>query len=220
MWRNREHYRDPTAGAALARIEKEERMNTGKRFEADWKASVPEDAWYLRLKDSPATFYGGAQEGVRFSADNICDSLLFRAPVLYLVELKTVGTPSASLESMFGKFDPARGRWKKQKHLEDMANAAQRPGIAALVVINFRARGVTYAVPAEAVLDFMRLTLDGGRRSIPPAWCAEHGVLVGQRQLRVNWRYDVAGMMERMVKNCDISRVSCQEDRHCAASGD
>ena len=197
MWRNGEHYRDPTAGAALARIEKEERMNTGKRFEADWKASVPADAWYLRLKDSPATFYGGAQEGVRFSADNICDSLLFRAPVLYLVELKTVGTPSASLESMFGKFDPAKGRWKKQKHLADMAKAAQRPGIAALVVINFRARGVTYAVPAEAVLDFMRLTLDGGRRSIPPAWCAEHGVLVGQRQLRVNWRYDVAGMMDK-----------------------
>ena len=197
MWRNGEHYRDPTAGAALARIEKEERMNTGKRFEADWKASVPADAWYLRLKDSPATFYGGAQEGVRFSADNICDSLLFRAPVLYLVELKTVGTPSASLESMFGKFDPVKSRWKKQKHLEDMAKAAKRPGIAALVVINFRARGVTYATPAEAVLDFMRLTLDGGRRSIPPAWCAEHGVLVGQRQLRVNWRYDVAGMMDK-----------------------
>ena len=118
-------------------------------------------------------------------------------PVLYLVELKTVGTPSASLESMFGKFDPAKGRWKKQKHLADMAKAAQRPGIAALVVINFRARGVTYAMPAEAVLDFMRLTLDGGRRSIPPAWCAEHGVLVGQRQLRVNWRYDVAGMMDK-----------------------
>ena len=70
-----------------------------------------------------------------------------------------------------------------------------------------------------AVVDFMRLTLNGGRRSIPPVGCAEHGVLVGQRQLRVNWRYDVAGMMERMVKNCDISRVSCQEDRHCAASG-
>ena len=85
--------------------------------------------------------------------------------------------------------------------------------IAALVVINFRARGVTYAVPAEAVLDFMRLTLDGGRRSIPPAWCAEHGALVGQRQLRVNWRYDVAGMMDKTGwRPCEWMRPKCEDD--------
>lgn len=198
MWRNGEHYRDPTAGAALACIEKEERVNVGKRFEADFRASVPPNVWYYRLKDSPATFYGGAQDGVRFTTDNICDLLLFRAPVLFLVELKTVGTPSASLEAMFGKFDPEKGRWKKQKHLEDMVKAAQHPNITALVVIAFRARGVTYAVPAAAVLEFMALALEGGRKSIPPAWCAEHGVLVPQRQLKVNWRYGVAEMMERM----------------------
>ena len=198
MWRNGEHYRDPTAGAALARVAKEERVNTGKRFEADFRASVPPDVWYYRLKDSPATFYGGAQEGVRFTTDNICDLLLFRAPVLYLVELKTVGTPSAGLSDMFGRFDPEKGRWKKQRHLEDMVKAAQHLNITALVVINFRARGVTYAMPAAAVLDFMALSLEGGRKSIPPIWCAEHGVLVPQRQLKVNWRYGVAEMIGRL----------------------
>ena len=96
MYYNAEHYPDPTVGEAishLAQKERQEEMNTGKRFEADWKASVPSGVWYLRLKDSPATFYGGAQEGIRFSADNICDNLLFREPMLALVELKTVGTP-------------------------------------------------------------------------------------------------------------------------------
>ena len=34
-------------------------MNTGKQFEADFKASVPSDAWCYRLKDSAATYYGG-----------------------------------------------------------------------------------------------------------------------------------------------------------------
>ena len=49
-------------------------MNTGKQFEADFKASVPSDAWCYRLKDSAATYYGG-NENLSFSIDNICDSL-------------------------------------------------------------------------------------------------------------------------------------------------
>ncbi len=32
-------------------------MNTGKRFEADFKASTPKDAWLYRLNDSPAAYH-------------------------------------------------------------------------------------------------------------------------------------------------------------------
>ena len=42
MYRNPEHYPDPTAGAALCQLRrKENRLNTGKQFEADWKKSMP-----------------------------------------------------------------------------------------------------------------------------------------------------------------------------------
>ena len=51
MYRNPEHYPDPTAGAALCQLRrKENRLNTGKQFEADWKKSMPPDAWCYRLK--------------------------------------------------------------------------------------------------------------------------------------------------------------------------
>ena len=46
LWRNGEHYPDPTAGAAFQRIAREEarnEMNEGKRFEHDFQASVPPD---------------------------------------------------------------------------------------------------------------------------------------------------------------------------------
>lgn len=46
VWRNAEHYRDPTAGAAFRRIARKEETKTmmeGKRFERDFKASVPPD---------------------------------------------------------------------------------------------------------------------------------------------------------------------------------
>lgn len=62
VWRNSEHYPDPTAGADFQRIAREEarnEMNEGKRFERDFKASVPPDAWCYRLRDSPISYYGG-----------------------------------------------------------------------------------------------------------------------------------------------------------------
>lgn len=174
--------------------------NTGKRFEADWKASVPRDVWYYRFRDSPITYYGGSDaEGIRFAQDNICDCQLYRHPRLYLVELKTVSTPSAALATLFGKFDPAAGRYKKQKHLEDMEAAACHPGIEALVVINYRASGYTYALPVRHVLGFVNAAINGGgRKSIPESFCEEYGLPVAARKLRVNWRYDVAGLLERL----------------------
>ena len=79
-------------------------MNTGKQFEADFKASVPSDAWCYRLKDSAATYYGG-NENLSFSIDNICDFLVYRYPMNHLFELKTIETPSIPLEKVFGKYE-------------------------------------------------------------------------------------------------------------------
>lgn len=67
MYWNPEHYPDPTAGAALRQLyRKEKDLNTGKQFEADWKKSMPPDAWCYRLKDSAASYYGG-NENLSFS---------------------------------------------------------------------------------------------------------------------------------------------------------
>ena len=203
VWRNSEHYPDPTAGAALRHIAREEArraMNEGKRFERDFKASVPAGSWCYRLRDSPVSYYGGSgAEGIRFAQDNLCDFVLYRAPTLYLLELKTVGTPSAALTSLFGKFDPEKRCYKKQRHLQDMAKAEQSAtGLRALVVLCYRRTGHTYAVPARDVLEWVERAAAGGRKSIPEEFCISHGTPVAARRLRVNWRYDVAGMMEKL----------------------
>lgn len=201
VWRNSEHYPDPTAGAALRNIAREEArraMNEGKRFERDFKASVPPGSWCYRLRDSPVSYYGGSgAEGIRFAQDNLCDFVLYRAPTLYLLELKTVGTPSAALTSLFGKFDPEKRCYKKQRHLQDMAKAEQAAtGLRALVVINYRRTGHTYAVPARDVLEWVERAAAGGRKSIPEEFCISHGTPVSANRLRVHWRYDVAALLD------------------------
>ena len=213
MFRNAEHYADPTAGAAEKNMTQGARakarayskketatMNAGKRFEADWKASVPKDVWYYRLRDSPGTFYGGAQDGVRFTADNICDCLLYSYPLLCLTELKTTDKRSAPLADMFGRYDPEKRRYKKQKHLEAMAAAAQHPGAVSVVVINYRHTGHTYAVSAANVLGFIDGAIWGTEpKSISESWCEGAGIRIPQRQLKVNWRYDL-GVLIRALR--------------------
>lgn len=124
MYRNHEHYPDPTAGRALGSLRrKENQLNTGKQFEADWKSSMPKDAWCYRLKDSAATYYGG-NENLSFSIDNICDFDVYRYPMHHYFELKTIETPSIPLEKILGRFDRERQKYHKLKHITDMAHVA------------------------------------------------------------------------------------------------
>lgn len=108
MYWNPEHYPDPTDGAALRQLyRKEKDLNTGKQFEADWKKSMPPDAWCYRLKDSAASYYGG-NENLSFSIDNICDFDVYRYPMHHYFELKTIETPSIQLTKIFGSYDPRK----------------------------------------------------------------------------------------------------------------
>ena len=189
-------------------------MNAGKRFEADWRDSIRKngDAWYYRFNDSPATYYNGSQEGIRFATDNLCDCQVYRYPNLYLFELKTMETASASLTSMFGKFDPEKAAYKKEKHLRDMSAAAQRKGVIALVVINYRATEHTYACGVDAILGFIESAKAGGRKSVPEPWCESNGIVVESRRLRVNYRYDVAGLMDALGKTTAFLKAG-KEDK-------
>ena len=115
MYRNPEYYPDPTVGRALEDLRrKETRLNTGKQFEADWKSSMPKDAWCYRLKDSAAAYYGG-NESLSFSIDNICDFDVYRYPMHHYFELKTIDTPSIPLEKILGRFDREKQKYHKLK---------------------------------------------------------------------------------------------------------
>lgn len=198
MVRNAEHYPDPTAGATLCRIDRKEKiLNTGKQFEQDWKNSIPKDAYCYRLRDSAATYYGG-NDNLTFSVDNICDFIVYRSPLMHLMELKTIDTPSIPLQKIFGKYDPEKKRYHKIKHITDMVTAAQTEGITAHVIINYRGKvNRTFAVQAFDVLQY---SITESRKSIPWQWAAEHGTEITQRQLKVHWRYDVDGFLKEIER--------------------
>ena len=52
-------------------------QNMGKRFEQNWRQSLPniDNLYYYRIKDSASSYYGG-NEGLRFSQSNIADAFM------------------------------------------------------------------------------------------------------------------------------------------------
>lgn len=73
-------------------------MNIGKRFEHDFKQSVPDEHLIYRLPDAAQSFSGS--KTLRFSNKNPFDFLLFdtKHRLLYALELKTVSKKSISFE--------------------------------------------------------------------------------------------------------------------------
>lgn len=72
--------------------------NIGKRFEADFKKSVPPYALLYRLPDSAQAF--GGSGNLRFSRKNPFDFLLWdsNSHILFALEMKTVGSKFISFE--------------------------------------------------------------------------------------------------------------------------
>ena len=108
--------------------------NPGKLFEEDFKASVPADVYYYRLRDS-ATGWGGSEGPARFTPSNDYDCILYRAPHLYCLELKSVAGRSIRYDAL------------REKQLSGLSRAAGFEETVAGVVVNFRGAGVTAFVP-------------------------------------------------------------------------
>jgi recombination protein U len=144
-------------------------MNAGKQFENDFKASILDDQFFLRLPDG-----GGWSnaENTRFTPSNLCDCILFTGKILYLLELK----------SHKGKSIPASAL----KQVEPLASINTLRTIPAFLC-NFRDVGETWLVGAETV----RAELET-RKSLSIQTCREYGLHIPQKKLRVHWRYDLS----------------------------
>ena len=152
-------------------------MNVGKKFEADIKASIPQNILFYRFKDSPASFNNFNSGGnIRFTASNVCDCLLFKSPNLYFLELKTTKGKTYSLN------DSAYKQLERFKKLGEFENAVKA------FIINFRELEKTYLITTADLESFLQKT---GKKSIKLEECAEIGILINQRKLRTNYRYEI-----------------------------
>ena len=158
------------------------KIDEGKRFEQDIRASIPLDFFVERYKDDTAGFKGVA---------NPADFRLYKYPFTFLWELKSHKGKSIPLSKI------------RNSQLKEMKKADPYYGVYCGFILNYRDLEETYYIPFwELVRWYYTLNDEGdyepkpeGRKSIPVEWCRMYGRRISQTKKRVRYTYDLRGVL-------------------------
>jgi recombination protein U len=156
-------------------------MNDGKRFEADFKNSMPDNVFYYRFRDGTAA-WGGSQDNTRFQQSNIADCEMFDGNKLYIIELKSHKEKSIPFSAL------GNNPKKREEKIKELSKASMFKNMVVGYIFNFRDLGLTYFIKVAHVECFY---FHGDRKSFPLAWCQENGIELKGKKLRVNYRWDL-----------------------------
>ncbi|MGG7077363.1 Holliday junction resolvase RecU [Clostridium sardiniense] len=157
--------------------------NEGKRFEEDFKKSVPEKYFIYRFKDGTANFKGTKNENVRFQAHNICDFQVVTENKVFLLELKSYNGVSIPLSGI------------RKTQLEEMLKASKYKSIEPYFMFNFRPLQKVYAVKVENVQAFIEKV---ERKSIPVKWCIDNGIELEGIKKKVRFKYNLEEFFRKL----------------------
>jgi len=148
-------------------------MNEGKKFEEDFKKSVPTEWFYYRFRDGTASFNKGESSNIRFQAKNICDCLIYTGKELNLIELKSHKGKSLPLACI------------RENQLNGLLDAQEKRCLCYLIV-NFRDTEETYLMRITDIKLFIDST---SRKSIPLDYFRKHGIRIKQTKKIIRYRY-------------------------------
>ena len=168
---------------SIKKQRKKDVMNSGKRFEQNFKNSIPKDIFLYRFKDGSRAW--GGNEKVRFQATNICDYLMFDGSYLYLLEMKSTKAKSLPLANI------------KEHQINDLVKANKYANVVCGFLIEFSKVNEVYFLEIDKFQEFMKTT---ERKSIPIDYCSDKGIKIEVTKLKTNSRYNVEKMIDDIVK--------------------
>lgn len=166
--------------------------NTGKRFEADFKKSVPSYTLLYRLPDSAQAF--GGSSNLRFSSKNPFDYLMWdsKKHILYALELKTVAGKSISFERNKGEHGEIH-----YHQIDGLKKWNKYDGIICGFIIEFRKIEKTVFIE---ISDFDKLINTITKKSFNFDDLDNHKikyVTIGQNKIRTHYRYNVCDFLNQ-----------------------
>lgn len=153
-------------------------MNVGKKFERNFKKSVPNDIFFYRFKDGSSAW--GGNDKVRFQSSNIADCELFDGTRLYLLELKSTKGKSLPFTNI------------RENQLKELSLATYYQNIVSGLVIEFSDLDRCFFMNISDITDFIRI---GSRKSIPIDYCADKGIEIEIKKKRVNNSFNIKKMI-------------------------
>ena len=148
--------------------------STGKRFEENFKKSVPKDIFYYRLRDGSSAW--GGNEKVRFQIKNICDSIMYDGDYLYTLELKSTKGKSFSFSNI------------KEHQIPDLLWCGSFVNVISGFVIDFSDLDECFFIEIN---DFKQFYDTTNRKSLSLDFCRSNGTKIGVKKMKINKRYDI-----------------------------
>lgn len=162
-------------------------MNSGKRFEQNWKKSIPKDIFYYRFRDGSSSW--GGNDKVRFQQTNICDCLMFDGDYLYLLELKSTKGKSLPFDNI------------KKHQIDDLLWVSKYANTICGLVIEFSELEECYFIEISHFKTFYDST---DRKSIPIDYLRGKGMKIGVEKKKINSKFNVGkfinDVIERVIK--------------------
>lgn len=149
-----------------------DRLDEGKKFEADIAKSIPQHMYSKRERDMQG--YVGV--------NNTHDYTVYSYPFIYLWELKSTKQPRIDFSNI--RENQVKGLWE----------VSDIKGVKAGFIFNFRTLEETYYVDARKVYKYMYESTHG-KKSFPVDWCRKEGIHIFQELKRTRYRYDIEGLI-------------------------
>lgn len=155
-------------------------MNVGKRFEKNFKDSVPKDIFVYRLKDGSAAWDNG--DKTRFQATNICDFMLYKKPYIFLLELKSTKNKNLPFSNI------------KEHQRKELLKASNYNGVICGLLIEFSSLNAVYFIEISRFQKFFNST---SRKSLPIDYVIKNGIKIDLEMKRINYKMNI----EKMIKD-------------------
>lgn len=175
-------------------------QNVGKKFEDNWKSSVPDNVVYHRLHDAPQS-WGTQSSGLRFSWRNPCDCFLFDNGLFYQLELKTTKDNYYTFEKEKDTNKTAKIHYHQIQGLLDFDKYEKCiPGF----ILNFRINEddkekyneVTYFIHIN---NFIKMINDLNKKSFTILDLLKYSpIKIESIKKRTNFKYDVSSFLNKM----------------------
>ena len=158
-------------------------MNSGKRFEQNFKKSIPKDIFFYRFRDGSSSW--GGNDKVRFQQTNICDCMMFDGEYLFLLELKSTKGKSLPYSNI------------KEHQIDDLLWASEFANVICGLVIEFADINECYFIEING---FKKYKNESNRKSLPVDFCRNKGIKIGVEKLKINSKFDIKQFLEDSIR--------------------
>ena len=164
--------------------------SSGKKFESDYKKSIPDYCLLIRLNDSPAAF----KQTLRFTPNNPCDYIVFdtKHRLLFPVELKSTKYKSISLSMI------------RSNQIDGLTKFASYDNVFPCFIFNFRdEENHNDRCYCQHISDFNRMIAEIDKKSFNEIDLIMHGAIkIGGTKAITRWTWDVDGLMDKIGERC------------------